>query len=198
MNNEGVRSTKRMSDTGDSGMSAYFSSKGSQLSKANPKNVYLPESTPEEKAKIQSDRLAVKGEAAKAAADKKAAAERVDANSKSPPHDFKGDTSLDLSNPKSKSDAGPKAKPVVKAAPKVKSQFEKMRDVYSGFGKGSDSAANKAIQSRIEGKGEAKAPAMKKGGSACKGYAKGGSVKSSASSRGDGCATKGHTRGAMR
>ena len=61
MNNEGVRSTKRMSDTGDSGMSAYFSSKGSQLSKANPKNVYLPESTPEEKAKIQSDRLAVKG-----------------------------------------------------------------------------------------------------------------------------------------
>jgi hypothetical protein len=41
-------------------------------------------------------------------------------------------------------------------------------------------------------------PGMKKGGSACKGYAKGGSVKSSASSRGDGCATKGHTRGAMR
>ena len=112
--------------------------------------------------------------------------------------DFKGDTSLDLSNPKSKSDAGPKAKPVVKAAPKVKSHFETMQDAYEGFGKGSDSAANKAIQSRIEGKGEAKAPAMKKGGSACKGYAKGGSVKSSASSRGDGCATKGHTRGAMR
>jgi hypothetical protein len=39
---------------------------------------------------------------------------------------------------------------------------------------------------------------MKKGGSACKGYAKGGSVKSSAASRGDGCATKGHTKGAMR
>ena len=29
-------------------------------------------------------------------------------------------------------------------------------------------------------------------------YKKGGSVKSSASSRGDGCATKGHTRGVMR
>ena len=109
--------------------------------------------------------------------------------------DFKGDTSLDLSNPKSKSDAGPKAKPVVKAAPKVKSQFERMQDAYEGFGKGSDSAANKAIQSRIEGKGVA---TKKKGGSACKGYAKGGSVKSSASSRGDGCATKGHTKGAMR
>ena len=112
-------------------------------------------------------------------------------------HDFKGDTSLDLSNPKSKSDAGPKAKPVAKAAPKVKSQFERMQDAYEGFGKGSDSAANKAIQARIKGKGEAKAPAMKKGGSACKGYAKGGSVRS-ASSRGDGCATKGHTKGAMR
>jgi hypothetical protein len=136
---------------------------------------------------------------------------------------FKGDTSLDLSNPKSKSDAGPKAKPVVKAAPKVKSQFEKMRDAYEGFGRGSDSAANKEIQARLEqgsksastrlatpektsvGAGAAFAKgakgakgAMKKGGSACKGYAKGGSVKSSASSRGDGCATKGHTRGAMR
>jgi len=88
-------------------------------------------------------------------------------------------------------------KPVVKAAPKVKSKFERMQDAYEGFGKGSDSAANKAIQARIEGKGEAKAPAMKKGGSACKGYAKGGSVRSAAS-RGDGCATKGHTRGAMR
>ena len=88
-------------------------------------------------------------------------------------------------------------KPVVKAAPKVKSKFERMQDAYEGFGKGSDSAANKAIQARIEGKGEAKAPAMKKGGSACKGYAKGGSVRSAAS-RGDGCATKGHTKGAMR
>ena len=91
----------------------------------------------------------------------------------------------------------PKTKPVAKAAPKAKSQFEKMQDAYEGFGKGSDSAANKAIQSRIEGKGVAKAPAMKKGGSACKGYAKGGSVRSAAS-RGDGCATKGHTKGAMR
>ena len=122
--------------------------------------------------------------------------DRASANSKyANTRDFKGDTSLDLSNPKSKSDAGPKAKPVVKAAPKVKSQFERMQDAYEGFGKGSDSAANKAIQSRIEGKGVA---TKKKGGSACKGYAKGGSVKSSASSRGDGCATKGHTKGAMR
>lgn len=133
-------------------------------------------------------------------------------------HNFSGDTSLDLSNPKSKSDAGPKAKPVVKAAPKVKSQFERMQDAYEGFGKGSDSAANKEVQARLEqrsastrfanpektstGAGAAFAKgakgAMKKGGSACKGYAKGGSVKSSASSRGDGCATKGHTKGAMR
>lgn len=111
-------------------------------------------------------------------------------------HNFSGDTSLDLSNPKNKSDvvSAPKAKPVAKAAPKAKSQFEKMQSAYEGFGKGSDSAANKAIQSRIEGKGVA---TKKKGGSACKGYAKGGSVRS-ASSRGDGCATKGHTRGAMR
>jgi hypothetical protein len=109
---------------------------------------------------------------------------------------FKGDTSLDVSNPKNKSDvvSAPKTKPVVKAAPKVKSQFERMQDAYEGFGKGSDSAANKAIQSRIEGKGIA---TKKKGGSACKGYAKGGSVRSAAS-RGDGCATKGHTKGAMR
>lgn len=121
--------------------------------------------------------------------------DRASANSKyANTHNFKGDTSLDVSNPKSKSDAGPKAKPVVKAAPKVKSQFERMQDAYEGFGKGSDSAANKAIQSRIEGKGIA---TKKKGGSACKGYAKGGSVRS-ASSRGDGCATKGHTKGAMR
>jgi hypothetical protein len=35
----------------------------------------------------------------------------------------------------------------------------------------------------------------KKAGGSCKGYAKGGSVKSSASSRGDGCATKGRTKG---
>ena len=131
--------------------------------------------------------------------------------------DFKGDTSLDLSNPKSKSDVGPKAKPVVKAAPKAKSQFEKMQDAYEGFGKGSDSAANKEVQARLEqrsastrfanpektstGAGAAFAKgakgAMKKGGSACKGYAKGGSVKSSAASRGDGCATKGHTKGRM-
>jgi hypothetical protein len=135
--------------------------------------------------------------------------------------DFKGDTSLDVSNPKNKSDvvSAPKAKAA--PAPKVKSQFERMQDAYEGFGKGSDSTANKEIQARLEqgsksastrlatpektsvGAGAAfakgvKAPAMKKGGSACKGYAKGGSVRSSASSRGDGCATKGHTRGAMR
>lgn len=147
--------------------------------------------------------------------------DRASANSKyANTHDFKGDTSLDVSNPKNKSDvvSAPKAKPVVKAAPKAKSQFEKMQDAYEGFGKGSDSAANKEVQARLEqrsastrfanpektstGAGAAFAKgakgAMKKGGSACKGYAKGGSVKSSASSRGDGCATKGHTRGAMR
>jgi len=146
--------------------------------------------------------------------------DRASANSKyANTRDFKGDTSLDLSNPKNKSDvvSAPKAKPVVKAAPKVKSQFERMQDAYEGFGKGSDSAANKEIQARLEqrsastrfanpekastGAGAAFAKGArgkKTGGSACKGYAKGGSVKSSASSRGDGCATKGHTRGAMR
>jgi hypothetical protein len=146
--------------------------------------------------------------------------DRASANSKyANTRDFKGDTSLDLSNPKNKSDvvSAPKAKPVVKAAPKVKSQFERMQDAYEGFGKGSDSAANKEVQARLEqrsastrfatpektstGAGAAFAKgakgAMKHGGSACKGYAKGGSVRS-ASSRGDGCATKGHTRGAMR
>lgn len=116
-------------------------------------------------------------------------------------HDFSGDTSLDTSNPKTAptATATSKPKPAAKSAPKAKSQFEKMQDAYTGFGKGSDSTANKAIQSRIEGKGVAKTPAMKKGGKVKpKCFAKGGSVKSSASSRGDGCATKGHTRGVMR
>jgi len=145
--------------------------------------------------------------------------DRASANSKyANTHNFSGDTSLDVSNPKNKSDvvSAPKAKPVAKAAPKAKSQFERMQDAYEGFGKGSDSAANKEIQARLEqrsastrfanpekastGAGAAFAKGArgkKTGGSACKGYAKGGSVRS-ASSRGDGCATKGHTRGAMR
>ena len=42
--------------------------------------------------------------------------------------------------------------------------------------------------------GEMAHPSGKKAGGSCKGYAKGGS----ASSRGDGCATKGHTKGTMR
>jgi len=75
----------------------------------------------------------------------------------------------------------------------------------TGFGSKTP-AADSGAQSRIDDNAsffKAKRlasdnPGMKKGGSACKGYAKGGSVKSSASSRGDGCATKGHTRGAMR
>lgn len=46
--------------------------------------------------------------------------------------------------------------------------------------------------------GEMAHPSGKKAGGSCKGYAKGGSIKSSVSSRGDGCATKGHTKGAMR
>ena len=41
--------------------------------------------------------------------------------------------------------------------------------------------------------GEMAHPSGKKHGGSCKGYAKGGS----ASSRGDGCATKGHTKGRM-
>jgi len=46
--------------------------------------------------------------------------------------------------------------------------------------------------------GEMAHPSGKKAGGSCKGYAKGGSIKSSASSRGDGCATKGRTKGVMR
>ena len=49
------------------------------------------------------------------------------------------------------------------------------------------------VDDKFEGK------SMKKGGKVkakpMKAFAKGGSVKSSASSRGDGCATKGHTKG---
>ena len=41
--------------------------------------------------------------------------------------------------------------------------------------------------------GEMAHPSGKKAGGSCKSYAKGGS----ASSRGDGCATKGHTKGRM-
>ena len=41
--------------------------------------------------------------------------------------------------------------------------------------------------------GEMAHPSGKKAGGSCKGYAKGGSV----SSRGDGCATKGRTKGRM-
>ena len=126
--------------------------------------------------------------------------DRVKANAKyTNTRDFSGDTSLDVKNPKSKSDVSSKAAP--KSTPKTKSQFERMQDAYTGFGKGSDTAENKAIQARIEGKGVAKPAAMKKGGKVkakpMKAFAKGGSVKSSASSRGDGCATKGHTKGRM-
>ena len=124
--------------------------------------------------------------------------DRVKANAKyTNTRDFSGDTSLDVKNPKSKSDVSSKAAP--KSTPKTKSRFERMQDAYTGFGKGSDTAENKAIQARIEGKGVAKPAAMKKGGKVkakpMKAFAKGGSVKSSTSSRGDGCATKGRTKG---
>jgi hypothetical protein len=144
------------------------------------KNMTKPEDSPEEKSKAQSDQISAKGKAAKEAS------ERAASNSKAPQHDFKGDTSLDMANPKSKSDvvSTPKAKPVVKDVPKTKSKFERMQDAYAGFGKEGDSTANKAIQNRIAGKGVDVTA-----------YKSGGSVKSSASSRGDGCAQRGKTRG---
>ena len=137
------------------------------------KNMTKPEDSPEEKSKAQSDQISAKGKAAKEAS------ERAASNSKAPQHDFKGDTSLDMANPKSKSDvvSTPKAKPVVKAVPKTKSKFERMQDAYAGFGKEGDTAENQAIQKSLEN------------------YKSGGSVKSSASSRADGCAQRGKTRG---
>jgi hypothetical protein len=42
-----------------------------------------------------------------------------------------------------------------------------------------------------------KAPVKKRAGGMCTGYAKGGSVKSSASKRADGCAQRGKTKGRM-
>jgi len=137
------------------------------------KNMTKPEDSPEEKSKAQSDQISAKGKAAKEAS------ERAASNSKAPQHDFKGDTSLDMANPKSKSDvvSTPKAKPVVKAVPKTKSKFERMQDAYAGFGKEGDTAENQAIQKSLEN------------------YKSGGMVKSSASSRGDGCAQRGKTRG---
>ena len=137
------------------------------------KNMTKPEDSPEEKSKALSDQISAKGKAAKEAS------ERAASNSKAPQHDFKGDTSLDMANPKSKSDvvSTPKAKPVVKAVPKTKSKFERMQDAYAGFGKEGDTAENQAIQKSLEN------------------YKSGGMVKSSASSRGDGCAQRGKTRG---
>lgn len=76
----------------------------------------------------------------------------------------------------------------------------------TGFGNKTP-AADSGAQSRIDDNASffkarqlaSDNPGMKKGGKVkTKCYAKGGSVKSSASSRGDGCATKGHTKGAMR
>jgi hypothetical protein len=70
-------------------------------------------------------------------------------------------------------------------------------------------AADSGVQSRIDDNASffkarqlaSDNPGMKKGGKVAakpmKAFAKGGSIRS-ASSRGDGCATKGHTRGAMR
>ena len=79
----------------------------------------------------------------------------------------------------------------------------------TGFGSKTP-AADSGAQSRIDDNASffkarqlaSDNPGMKKGGKVktkpMKAFAKGGSVKSSASSRGDGCATKGHTKGAMR
>jgi hypothetical protein len=122
----------------------------------------------------------------------------------------------------------PAPKAMIKSAPKGESQSSKdsrmaayekwvktTRDpstadyLKTGFGSKTP-AADSGAQSRIDDNASffkarqlaSDNPGMKKGGKVAakpmKAFAKGGSVKSSASSRGDGCATKGHTRGAMR
>ena len=130
--------------------------------------------------------------------------------------------------PKASETKVPSPKVAVKSAPKGESQSGKddrwkayeqwvktNRDpstkdyLKTGFGSKTP-AADSGAQSRIDDNASffkarqlaSDNPGMKKGGKVktkpMKAFAKGGSVKSSASSRGDGCATKGHTRGAMR
>ena len=129
--------------------------------------------------------------------------------------------------PKASETEAPKSAPktMAKSAPKGESQSSKdsrmaayedwvktNRDpstkdyLKTGFGSKTP-AADSGAQSRIDDNASffkarqlaSDNPGMKKGGKVkTKCYAKGGSVKSSASSRGDGCATKGHTKGAMR
>ena len=132
------------------------------------KNVTKPEDSPEEKSKAQSDQISAKGKAAKEAS------ERAASNSKAPQHDFKGDTSLDMANPKSKSDvvSTPKAKPVAARTPVETSASKASRQAAYNDWKSSQAAIG--------------APGMKKGGMV---------KSSSASSRGDGCAQRGKTRG---
>lgn len=64
-----------------------------------------------------------------------------------------------------------------------KTKMDRMKDAYKSYGSSSDTAENQAVQKRLAG------------GPASYGFKKGGSVKSSASSRGDGCAQRGKTRG---
>tara|TARA_R110000868_G_scaffold34103_1_gene123342 strand:- start:1624 stop:2508 length:885 start_codon:yes stop_codon:yes gene_type:complete len=86
----------------------------------------------------------------------------------------------------------PTAKAAIKSAPKGESQSSKdsRMAAYEDWVKTNRDPATASYL---------KTGQMKKGGKVkTKCYAKGGSVKSSAASRGDGCATKGHTKGAMR
>jgi len=73
--------------------------------------------------------------------------------------------------------------PVKKSSPAPKTQMDKMKEAYKSYGSSSDTAENQAVQKRLSG------------GPASYGFKSGGSVKSSASSRGDGCAQRGKTRG---
>ncbi|CAB4180014.1 hypothetical protein UFOVP1043_4 [uncultured Caudovirales phage] len=129
--------------------------------------------------------------------------------------------------PKASETKVPAPKVAVKSAPKGESQSGKddrwkayeqwvktNRDpstadyLKTGFGSKTP-AADSGAQSRIDDNASffkarqlaSDNPGMKKGGKVktkpMKAFAKGGSVRS-ASSRGDGCATKGHTKGAMR
>ena len=138
-------------------------------------------------------------------------------------HDFGGDTSLgeSPSKPVVQSKALEKKSTVVKAAPVVKAKapvarevlvnrltgakydMAKMRDAYEDLGyakeyKNRPASTRFATPEKLSagaGTDFAKRAKLGNEGKSISSFAKGGSVKLSAPSRGDGCATKGKTKG---
>ena len=143
MRNEGSRSTKRLSGSGDSGMSAYFNSKDKKLSAANPKNKYMPEDTAEEKAKAQSDRIATRGRSDKLMSDYK-----LPSSSSMP----------NVQNNASVQEGGPRYKaPTPVRAPVAK-------DVMSDKKTGANYDMDKMRAAKADWEATHPAPGMKKGG----------------------------------